>query len=1075
MAEVQITFDNDTGWLEVDSKEAELTRRMYRSTEGEYLVNGQRVRLRDIVDLMREGGLAPGGHTIVGQGMVDSVLSLRGQERRAFIAAVSGIAPYEARRAEALQRLEQTRANVAEAQLVLNELEPRLRLLKRQSNMIENALDARTRLTHSLQWYYSQRWTQLTAETQSAKQAIATFESETASLRRQIDELQSEQRRLQAQADQAQRERQEARDQVMAAEFGVERCEMRCQATRLSEGQRRSELENLRRRIARDNDEAEPASALQAALARVKASRGRRTEVANLMAGRQAELTSVTASVDRLLMDKDALEKNIESLRDSIREEETELTRLSRQLKEMEELLVNAENRIPILEDATAKAQERLGELSVEADEAAQAEGSAKEALTASFQAAATARRLQMEAAGQVESVERNVQELRSRMEDLISRRPQGQIQPTLVETMGVAPSLGQALAAAISDLADTPSTPDKNQPGPRPAYEPTRAWRNKITNRLAEQGIHPIGWLDDHITFGDEASLIRTSLGAVLVLDSTSDMDSAWTSLSPAEAEQVGHPPLKLVDCSGNLRCAGAMLPEPTGARQSVRRELEITNLEEQLLPLEESLPGLQRAWEAESAAADKSDAQVGQAEADFQAAQLASSSAQAKLRRTSGEAEQLSTELTKGRERSSQLAESLTQHTEEVAVRERRLQDLREQLRKDEPDLERLKGVIVDRQARADELNRTIQGLEADRSVLDRQIELEQGECDRLARLEQRAREEQEREAELISRMERDHEAAMVEITAANEALEAARHQLEVSRRRLEEMVAEPLGGDGGQDEAVIQELRQRIETGITGKQREQSRLEQVETEMAVLVRDCGIDLHQHPQALNPGDAETELSDLDIRRLRIKAEQAEDIDPGVAAEYQTLAARRETLIEQIDDLQTAAEELESILREADREVRRRFRLTFSHVNDLFSLYFRQIFGGGSGALVLESADNIESVEIEAQLPGRRTRDLSGLSGGERTLVAGAFLFALLSAAPPPFCVLDEVDAALDETNVDRYLDVLQDLAKQTQFIVVTHNRATMAAANTLYGIILDADAGSRALSLRLDQALAG
>ena len=179
----------------------------------------------------------------------------------------------------------------------------------------------------------------------------------------------------------------------------------------------------------------------------------------------------------------------------------------------------------------------------------------------------------------------------------------------------------------------------------------------------------------------------------------------------------------------------------------------------------------------------------------------------------------------------------------------------------------------------------------------------------------------------------------------------------------------------------------------------------------------------------------------------------------------------RYEFLTGQIEDLNDAETQLRSAIDELKEEIRERFESTFTQVNEAFGKYFNSFFGGGSASLLLTDADDVtqSGVDIEATPPGKRISSLALLSGGERALTAVALLFALLTVNPAPFCVLDEVDAALDEANVGRFVDALSELSEKTQFVVVTHNRRTIEVANQIYGISMGNDGVSQVLSLRL------
>jgi chromosome segregation protein len=190
--------------------------------------------------------------------------------------------------------------------------------------------------------------------------------------------------------------------------------------------------------------------------------------------------------------------------------------------------------------------------------------------------------------------------------------------------------------------------------------------------------------------------------------------------------------------------------------------------------------------------------------------------------------------------------------------------------------------------------------------------------------------------------------------------------------------------------------------------------------------------------------------------------------------AEHESEAARWRFLTDQLRDVESAARSLRGVLAELDRAMAERFAATFSQVAAAFAESFADLFGGGAARLVFADGEAGGGVEIVAQPPGKRLQSLSLLSGGERALTAAALLFAILRVNPSPFCVFDEVDAALDESNVVRFRERLRRLAAQTQFVVITHNRGTIEGADTLYGITMGADGVSRVLSLRLDGAAA-
>ena len=195
--------------------------------------------------------------------------------------------------------------------------------------------------------------------------------------------------------------------------------------------------------------------------------------------------------------------------------------------------------------------------------------------------------------------------------------------------------------------------------------------------------------------------------------------------------------------------------------------------------------------------------------------------------------------------------------------------------------------------------------------------------------------------------------------------------------------------------------------------------------------------------------------------------------INPEVQTEYRSVKERFEFLTTQVADLKKADSDLRQVIGELDELMRREFRKTFDAVAHEFKGLFTRLFGGGSARLILNDSENPDDlgIDIEARLPGRRDQGLSLLSGGERSLTAVALIFSLLRVSPTPFCVMDEVDAMLDEANVGRFRDLLVELTQKTQFILVTHNRNTVQAADVIYGITMGRDSASQMISLRLDE----
>ena len=280
---------------------------------------------------------------------------------------------------------------------------------------------------------------------------------------------------------------------------------------------------------------------------------------------------------------------------------------------------------------------------------------------------------------------------------------------------------------------------------------------------------------------------------------------------------------------------------------------------------------------------------------------------------------------------------------------------------------------------------------------------------------------------------------------------------------------------------------EARRRAEDRYTSTQIELARLKQQSVEMERrLQEDFGLVSYQGGESQEPLPLESVVAKLQridiipddlekrVEKLRRKLRRMGSINPIAKREYEEVRDRHSFLTEQIEDLNQAEEHLKTVIVELDEQMASQFQVTFEAVAEVFEEYFVRLFDGGSAKLNLLEIEGSDrpGIEIQVRLPGRRSRELAMLSGGERSLTAVALIFALLKLSPTPFCVLDEVDAMLDESNVLRFGEILRELSVDTQFLVITHNRATIQEAAVLYGISLGKDKASEVISLRLDEA---
>jgi chromosome segregation protein len=1083
MAEVRLILADD-GSSAARGTEIELTRRIYRSGDGEYLLNRDRFRLRDVPELFHDCGLLATGHAVIGQGMVDAVLSVRGSERRALIAAVAGVASYEAQKAEALQRLELTRRNIADAEMVLGELEPRLKLVRRQAHVVQSVACARQALEEGLRRYYAAQRDRLLVERTAAQSHLAAVAAKIVELRAQIGAVERAIHDQHVQWDAIRRERDEARLAVIAAELEFSHMEEMYRAAKAACSEDNRQIAELQERLVMlerqqaDSDEQvrQQESALIALLDQQQSCARKvqeqeaivaeRRESANLLvlarghAKRVVDEAEQAVAVQRAAAEQ--LRGALQRIQGAIQAGEEELVRLGREVQQASEAVEAARKQRARAEHTLERAQQIRDERTV-ANSALHMELVAAQTEYGAHERERTLLRQQYEAL-----------QRRYRARDTSNRDPTASgNSESVIEGLRFGEEFSAAVAAALGDLTEAPLYAPAKLPGPRCAPVPTATWQEAVLACLQLGGVRVRGWLSDFVALTARHTVLRPYLAATLVLEDGEDLEYAWALVAPLSALSIGYPALRLVDLAGHLRGAGFCLAASHRAREATAHVVTLNVLEKRLAELERICASTaERVAEAERQAGEAATL-LAQAESEYSQARRSATSAAADLESAERHERTLHVEMRRIADQLARLRDERERRESELVVATDAIHALEEKVARCTEELE----VAVSRAEVAcqqlSESEQQAQMLRSDYVLLQRRIELEQNEYARLQAQREHMEKEKNQLTTRLQEVERRREQNQEALVRAGQKLLASKSALQEAQHRLEHFeLCQPAKQLEPVQKVRLDALRAELEAALGDQEHGRAQIERLEEEWQLLQRNCQADLGCDPATLSSvsADAESDIpTDLELRRLRIKAEQADEIDPGVVEEYRSLQERCDRLNAHLADLRAATANLEHIIERADHELHQRFSTSFARVNDLFASYVRTMFAGGSAELLL--SDDASSVEIVVQPPGKRARALNLLSGGERALAASAFLFALVAAHPPPFCVFDEVDAALDETNVDRYAGVLRELSSRTQFVIVTHNRGTMAAADSLYGVVLDADATSRVLSVRLSE----
>ena len=1142
MAEVGLVLDNSAGWLPSEYAEVTVSRRSFRSGETEYLMNGQRGRLRDVLLLLAQARIGHDSYTVIGQGLVDQALSARAEERRALFEDAAGIRQFQAQRADAEQKLALTQSNLARLQDILGEIAPRLGPLADQARRAQDFIGAQDELERLLRLWYRHQWKLLREGHQRAQEqerhAQTQIETLVASLAEEEQELavlQKEREETLAETNLLRRERGEVGGRLQGSErdLAVER-------------ERMTSLDRQREEIAAEQGSQE--AAIHAAQERGAALEERLARAEEQTAQMQTALDELERAQHAARQEQEREEARLRAAhRDVIQAQarlgaaQTELGRLQRQLGDRNRALAARR-------DTAAQAQRRFEQIEAQVTQRRRAYEEARdalEALTADRERNAAAlnvataeverlrieiadtereRRALVERLALLEEWRRSLEGFNGGVHALLEATEE--TRPPVIGVVGqlihVASGLEAAVEAALGVFLRAVVVASREDAllaadwlRSRGAERALFLWLEDapmVGQRSAPalpppDGAQFFGYARDAVTCREELrAVLDVCLGDAYIVSDLAVAEARWGAAIPVPIVTLGGEMLHPI----GWLCGGGAIRSAEGTD----RDAGVLAKERALRQLPAQIDTVTA--QTQELAAQRERAQEAQAELKRQDEQ-----ARTQLQRqeaTAQEAARGVTALQRDHERAASeaqtyaaLAEQLAAEIEgveqEVAGAEARVAELEQTQRDSTVRVEEIQAETDDLLARG-----RAQQEEVARSRTA--LAVQRQEC---KALEQRADQANAQATELEAQYTRRGERLLAiaaqreELGAQIEGNEAALGEMRARMRELGERLRE-LETQQGVQERRIGEIEKRANT----RRQDLARLEVeyrgllVETQRASDALDAliaqvreefegeeGAELAdalvteapemESEQNLAPEEATRIRRQIDQLRARLK--NLGGFDPGAPAAYEELKTRHDFLKAQMADMEQASNNLRAIIAELDVTMRRQFEETFRAVNERFQRHFTALFSGGSARLELtaprrEASEDEDDdtagagpprrasfggVEVYVQIPGKKVQDLTLLSGGERALVSAALLFALLETNPPPFCLLDEVDAALDASNVVRFCEILKALSEQTQFITITHNQVAMTYADAVYGISMQADSVSRIVSMNL------
>ncbi|MCQ2471198.1 MAG: chromosome segregation protein SMC [Clostridia bacterium] len=1101
-AEVTLRLDNKDRSLNCDSDEVAVTRRYYRSGESEYCLNAQVVRLRDIHELFMDTGLGRDGYSLVSQGRVADLISSKSGQRRDMLEEAAGISHYRYRRTDANRRLDQAEENMVRLRDILSELESRVGPLKIQSEKAQKFLvlsKEKKNLEIGL-WLHTIENSKKRLKEQEDKLSIANaqyedVENQLEAIRDEMDEAIEAGQSINRRIDEIRRERQEKEEQaaqkeaVVAVEKNtiehnlntVERLKKDVSdasdtehslESQIKEGE--SFISNIQSQIAEKKKE------LDSANAEILSVKAENSEFAEKLAEITQQIADINEKIAEKRIDETTAVSSIEEINARIANIDGVLTsrneyvnsltetvsQCSLELEELKEKAKEIANAVAGYNMRVQSKSERAGILKAEIDDK-------------TLEIHQKTGRIHI-----LEDMEKNMEGYAGSVKAVIKEAKGGMlrgIHGTLSQLISVDTKYAVAVETALGNAVQNIVTDNENDAkrainflkdskAGRATFLPITSVNAK---EFTETGLDDCyGFVDmaDKLLDYDEkySEIIKSLLGRTAVAE---DLDCAITI-----AKKYSYR-FKIVTLDGQIINAGGSMTGGSRGQNAgiLNRSNEIEKLTAVLNKLESENTRLKADYklateELSSAQADLDGAQadLSRAQEDIIRKESEYELVQGKLDTANAALEELRREKVRSNQRITELEEAketALKGIEELNGQANALRETLDEASQWREELENKKEELAQKEA---QINLAILALQKDAQARSEAVEI----------LRNRMESHEGRVADLNSEISAilDANAEIEEKIALLQSEAAALHkESSDASEEIQRLTQEHTDYDAKDAKLRIEERMKTAEREkISG---ELARLEERKTAMEKQLDDTVNKLFDEYQLTRREAEELDIviedyqqAQRSLQDIKNKIRSLGNVNVGAIEEYEEVSQRYEFMGAQLEDIEKSRAELDKLIKELTDKMSEQFREQFQKINTYFGETFVELFGGGKAELVLENQlDVLEcNIEIKVQPPGKNVQNIDLLSGGEKGLSAIALLFAILKVSPSPFCIFDEVEAALDDVNVTRYAKYVRRMTKNTQFILITHRRGTMEEADVLYGVTMQEEGVSKLLELK-------
>lgn len=1102
--EVSLTLDNTDRTLDLDYTEVTITRRVYRSGESEYFINKQNCRMKDIVELFMDTGVGKEAYSIIGQGRIDEILSSKSEDRRAIFEEAAGIVKYKTRKKEAEKKLEDTELNLTRVSDVIAEIEEQIGPLEQQAEKAKKYHELKESLKRHEVSYYVHQIETLHLQWNEAKERVSKLQDEQVSLSSEVNRRDARAEQLRWDLNELDKQLEDAQQRLLWISEEVEKKEGQREVLRERKrnyAQNRAQLcETVDKLKQREETLFEQLQQEKQTLEEITA---RLHEAEQLLRDEQAQYEGIVndpaADVEGLKDTYNQMVQELHTARHDVGHYE-QLTSTNREKRER----LQQENRRFIderhqIEKRREHLREQLDQVNLEL-----------ETCVVDFKKKAS---LHKEKLSRLQQLQNEMRQWEQKWDTVTSRRDllkemqsdfSGFFQG-VKEVLKHRDSLLKGIHGAVAELIQVPRQYEiavetalggslqhvvvENEQAGREAIRFLKERKLGRATFLPLDVIKPreLTSLDQQVLRGSGGvvgiaselvqyentydNIVRNLLGSVIICERLEDANRV--------ARQLQYR-YRIVTLEGDVVNPGGSMTGGTVKQKNTNllgRQREIEQLEAEIKQIADRKNDLHQELK-------KIEKEINLLQEEQEQLRSRGENLRIREQELKGQFNQVEVEKKNVDERLALYDQEKAGYDREIEYAETQLNKLNERIVELEQQIEQKKEEITraeqlqrEKESSREQLNTRITDLKVKVAEVRQQYEAREQNYTRVLAEFNQAKNERLHTEQQLAQLDQQMEGSDDVEQKANEEIETFRREKEELSETIRELREKRQQSHHQLEHMDIEnkQFRKQLKDTEDALHKEEVKVNRFDVELDNLLNKLREDYelsYERAKDEFPAPEDVEEAKRKVQQLKQEIIMLGTVNLGAIEEYERVSERMQFLTEQKEDLQQAMDTLYRVIEEMNEEMSRRFHETFQEIRSHFNEVFSRLFGGGRADLQLSQPDQLlhTGVDIVAQPPGKKLQHLTLLSGGEKALTAIALLFSILRVKPVPFCVLDEVEAALDEANVARFAQYLREFSEQTQFIVVTHRKGTMEGSDVLYGITMQESGVSKLVSVRLE-----